>query len=318
MSTSAAPQRQAQPIATVRQRTSRFSQFITLIAVLVPPFGIFAAIGYLWDRAVRPVDVALLVTMYVLCGLGITVGFHRLFSHKSFQSGTAVRAMWAILGCMAIQGPLTQWVTDHRRHHAFSDKDGDPHSPHTHGDGVFAGLRGMGHAHMGWLFSTKGMERGRLYGKDLYEEPLIRRIDQMYFIWVVLSLGIPFLIGFAVTPTWQGGLMGFVWGGLVRVFLFHHMTWAVNSICHMFGRRHFDTGDKSRNNWVIALTTFGEGWHNNHHAFPGSAVHGLGRHQVDVSWWTIKAMEKVGLVWSVKVPTPERIARRAQAGEGAA
>ena len=181
-----------------------------------------------------------------------------------------------------------------------------------------AGLRGMGHAHMGWLFSTKGMERGRLCGKDLYEEPMIRRIDQMYFFWVVLSLGIPFLIGFAVTPTWQGGLMGFVWGGLVRVFLFHHMTWAVNSICHMFGRRRFETSDQSRNNWVIALTTFGEGWHNNHHAFPGSAIHGLGRRQIDVSWWTIKGMEKLGLVWNVKRPSPERIARRTQAGEGAA
>jgi stearoyl-CoA desaturase (delta-9 desaturase) len=310
VSTTASP-RPAAPIATVRDRTSRLSQLVTLIAVVVPPLGIIFAINYLWNSVVRPIDVALLVVMYTLCGLGITVGFHRLFSHKSFAGGPGVRATFAILGCMAIQGPLTQWVTDHRRHHAFSDKEGDPHSPHGVREGVFGGLRGMLHAHMGWLFTTKGMERGRKYGRDLYEDPLIRTIDRLYMLWVVLSLGIPFLIGYAWDGTLRGGLMGLVWGGLVRIFLFQHMTWSVNSICHTFGKRPYDTSDESRNNWLIALPTFGEGWHNNHHAFPGSAIHGLGRRQIDVSWWTIRGLERLGLVWSVTVPTEARLARRA-------
>ncbi|MGD9696312.1 MAG: acyl-CoA desaturase [Thermoleophilia bacterium] len=302
------------PIATVRARTSLSSQIVTVIAVVVPPLGVLSAMGVLWGVAVRPVDVVLLVSLYVLCGLGITAGFHRLFAHRSFKATPAVRAAFAILGCMAVQGPLTQWVTDHRKHHALSDREGDPHSPHVHRGGIVGALSGFLHAHMGWLFTTKGMERGRRYGRDLYDDALIRRIDRVYMLWVVLSLAIPFAVGFAVDPTWRGGLTGLVWGGLVRIFLFHHMTWSVNSICHTFGRRTYATEDESRNNWVIAATTFGEGWHNNHHAFPGSARHGLERHQFDLSWLTIRGLEKLGLVWDVKLPTTERLARRAQAG----
>jgi len=295
----------------VRPSTSIPSRIVTLVAVLVPPLGVLAAMGLLWEVAVRPVDVILLVALYTLCGLGITVGFHRLFSHRAFKAHPAVRAALAILGSMTIQGPVTQWVTDHRKHHALSDKEGDPHSPHGARDGVLGGLAGFLHAHMGWLITTKGMERGRRYGRDLYDDPLIRALDRLYMLWVVLSLGIPFAIGYAVDPTWEGGLTGMVWGGLVRIFLFHHMTWSVNSVCHTFGRRPFATDDESRNNWLVALPTFGEGWHNNHHAFPGSAIHGLGRRQPDVSWWTIRALERLGLAWDVKVPTEERLARRA-------
>jgi stearoyl-CoA desaturase (Delta-9 desaturase) len=299
------------PIATVRPRTSTSSRIVTLVAVLVPPLGVLAAIGLLWEVAVRPVDVIMLVVLYVVCGLGITVGFHRLFSHKAFATTPAIRALLAILGSMTVQGPVTQWVTDHRKHHALSDREGDPHSPHGGREGVFGGLAGFFHAHMGWLVTTKGMERGRRYGRDLYDDRLIHGIDRLYMLWVVLTLGIPFAIGYAVDPTWKGGLTGLVWGGLIRIFLFHHMTWSVNSICHTFGTRAFDTDDESRNNWVIAFPTFGEGWHNNHHAFPASAIHGLGRRQVDVSWWTIRALERAGLAWNVKVPNAERIARRA-------
>jgi stearoyl-CoA desaturase (delta-9 desaturase) len=305
------------PIATVRPSTSIPSRIVTLVAVLVPPLGVLAAMGLLWDVAVRPVDVIMLLVLYTLCGLGITVGFHRLFSHRSFKAHPAVRAALAILGSMTIQGPVTQWVTDHRKHHALSDKEGDPHSPHGGRDGLFGGLAGFLHAHMGWLVTTKGMERGRRYGRDLYDDRLIRTIDRLYMLWVVVSLGIPFAIGYAVDPTWQGGLTGMVWGGLVRIFLFHHMTWSVNSVCHTFGRRPYATDDESRNNWIVALPTFGEGWHNNHHAFPGSAIHGLGRRQLDMSWWTIRLLERTRLVWDVKVPTSERIARRAQASASA-
>ena len=285
---------------------------MTLVAVLVPPIGVLSAMGLLWGVAVRPVDVALLVVLYTACGLGITVGYHRLFSHRAFKATPAVRAALAILGSMTIQGPVTQWVTDHRKHHALSDREGDPHSPHAGREGLFGGLRGFFHAHMGWLVTTKGMERGRRYGRDLYDDPLIHGIDRLYMLWVALSLGIPFLVGYAVDPTLSGGLTGMVWGGLVRIFLFHHMTWSVNSVCHTFGRRPFATDDESRNNWIVALPTFGEGWHNNHHAFPGSALHGLGgRLQVDMSWWTIRGLERLGLAWDVKVPASARLARRA-------
>lgn len=300
-------------VGTVLPRTSLSSRLVTLVAVVGPFIGVLSAAGVLWGVALHPLDLVLFAVMYIVCGLGITVGFHRLFSHRGFQSGSGVRAFFAIAGCMAMQGPITQWVTDHRRHHAMSDKEGDPHSPHHHGDGVWGAIKGLAHAHVGWLFSTKGMERGRVYGKDLFDDPLIRRIDRLYMLWVVLTFGIPFLVAWAITGSWMRGVEAFVWAGLVRVFVFDHLTWSVNSICHMFGRRDYETGDHSRNVWVLAPFVFGEAWHNNHHAFPGSARHGLRRWQLDPSWWTIRGLEKLGLVWNVKLPTRERLARRALA-----
>jgi len=306
----AAPSAPPVPVATVRERTSLASRLVTLVAVVVPFVGVLSAAGVLWGVALHPLDLVLFAVMYTVCGLGITVGFHRLFSHRGFQSGTAVRAFFAIAGCMSTQGPITQWVTDHRKHHAMSDKPGDPHSPHGHGEGWRGAVGGLWHAHMGWLFTTKGMERGEVYGKDLYADPLIRRIDRLYLVWVVLGLAIPLAIAWAITGEFGRGVEAMVWAGLVRVFVFDHATWSVNSICHTFGRRRFETSDESRNHWLVALLVFGEGWHNNHHAFPGSARHGLGRFQIDVSWWVIRGLERVGLVWRVKLPTAERIARR--------
>lgn len=299
-------------IATVRDRTSRASQLVTVIAVVVPPLGVLSAAGVLWGVALGWLDVVVFAGLYVACGLGITVGFHRLFTHRSFESGPVVRATFAILGSMAMQGPVTQWVTDHRKHHAFSDEDGDPHSPHAgHPDTVWGAIRGFVHAHMGWLFTLKGMERGKDYGRDLFEDPLIRRIDRLYLLWVVLTFGIPFLIGYlAGGLDVSTGSEAAVWGGLVRIFAYQHATFSVNSICHMFGRRAYRSRDESRNNWVVAALTFGEGWHNNHHAFPSSAKHGLDRFQLDLSWWTIRALERVGLVWAVKLPGPQLRERR--------
>lgn len=297
-------------IGTVRSKTSTASRIVTLLAVGIPFVGVLSAMGLCWGVALHPLDLVLFAVMYVICGLGITVGYHRLFSHRSFHAKPWVRATFAIAGAMSTQGPVTQWVTDHRRHHAHSDKDGDPHSPHGHGAGVWGTLRGLYHSHMGWLFLTKGMERGEVYGKDLYGDPLIRRIDRLYFLWLALSFGLPFVIGWALTGSIGRGVEALVWAGLVRVFVFDHVTWSVNSICHTFGRQQFSTGDESRNVGIVALLTFGEGWHNNHHAFPGSARHGLGRLQIDVSWMVIRGLERCGLVWRVKTPTPERIARR--------
>ena len=214
---------------------------------------------------------------------------------------------------MTMQGPVTQWVTDHRKHHALSDKPGDPHSPHGHGDGLSGALRGFVHAHVGWMFRNLGMEQGREYGRDLYEDRLVRTIDRLYLLWVVLTLGVPFGIGYEVGGTWRSGVEGLVWGGLIRIAAYQHATFSVNSICHMFGRQDYRTRDEARNNWIVALLVFGEGWHNNHHAFPVSARHGLQRWQLDVSWWVIRGLEKAGLVWNVKLPdAAQRERRRAQ------
>jgi stearoyl-CoA desaturase (delta-9 desaturase) len=298
-------------VATVRTRTSRISQAVTLVAVVLPPLGVVSAMGLLWGVGFRWLDVALFVGLYVVCAFGTTIGFHRYFTHKGFEARMPVKAALAILGCMTMQGPLTQWVTDHRKHHALSDKPGDPHSPHVgHGEGAIGALRGFVHSHVGWMFSNLGMEQGREYGRDLYEDRLVRTIDRLYLLWVVLTLGIPFGIGYAVGGTWKAGLEGLVWGGLIRIAAYQHATFSVNSICHMFGRKDYRSRDEARNNWLVALLVFGEGWHNNHHAFPVSARHGLERRQIDVSWWIIRGLERLGLVWDVKVPDAAQLERR--------
>jgi stearoyl-CoA desaturase (delta-9 desaturase) len=298
-------------IGTVRQRTSRISQVVTLVAVVVPPLALVSAMGLLWGVGFHWLDLVLFVAFYVLCAFGTTIGFHRYFTHRGFQTRPAVKAALAILGCMTMQGPLTQWVTDHRKHHALSDRPGDPHSPHVgHGEGIAGAIRGFVHAHVGWLFCNLGMEQGREYGRDLYEDPLVRLIDRLYLVWVALTLGIPFAIGYAAGGTPETGLEGLVWGGLVRIAAYQHATFSVNSVCHMFGRRDFRARDESRNNWLVALLVFGEGWHNNHHAFPASARHGLERWQLDLSWWVIRALERLGLAWDVKVPDAAQLERR--------
>jgi stearoyl-CoA desaturase (delta-9 desaturase) len=308
----------AKPVGTVRTGTSRVSQVVTLVAVVVPPLGLLSAMGLLWGVAFHWIDLALLAGLYLLCAFGTTIGFHRYFTHKGFETGPVVKATLAILGCMTMQGPITQWVTDHRKHHAMSDQEGDPHSPHVgHGDGPWGSVKGFVHAHVGWMFTNMGMEQGREYGRDLYEDRLVRTIDRMYLLWVVLSLGLPFAIGYLVGGTLAAGFAGLVWGGLVRIFAYQHATFSVNSICHMFGRRDFRSRDESRNNWLVAVLVLGEGWHNNHHAFPSSARHGLLRGQVDVSWLVIRGLERVGLVWNVRHPSDDQLARRrlAQASE---
>ncbi|MGI9112767.1 MAG: acyl-CoA desaturase [Gaiellaceae bacterium] len=298
----------------MRTGTSRISQAVTLVAVIVPPLGILSAMGLLWGVAFHWVDLLLLVGFYSVCAFGTTIGFHRYFTHRGFQTSKPVEAALAILGCMTMQGPLTQWVTDHRKHHALSDQPGDPHSPHVgRSEGAWGAMRGFVHSHVGWLFANLGMEQGCEYGKDLYENRLVRTIDRLYLLWVILTLGLPFLVGYAVGGTIASGFAGLVWGGLIRIFLYQHATFSVNSICHMFGRKDFRSRDEARNNWLVALLVFGEGWHNNHHAFPSSARHGLLRRQIDFSWLVISALERLGLVWDVKVPDErQQLRRRAQ------
>ena len=298
-------------IKTVRERTSKPSQLAGIVAVAVPPLGLVIAVWLLWNRGVHPVDLVLLAAFYAACGLGITVGFHRLFTHKSFETSAPLRAMWAILGCMAMQGPVTQWVTDHRKHHALSDRPGDPHSPHAgHGDSLAEHVLGLWHSHIGWLFSTKGLERGVEYGRDLYEDTLVRRVDRLYLLWVALTLVLPFLAGYLVGGSWQRGLEALVWAGLVRIFLFQHVTFSINSICHFFGEQPFRTRDESRNVWLLAIPSFGESWHNGHHAFPASAIHGLEPGQLDISALVIRGMEKLRLATEVKRPDSQQLERR--------
>jgi stearoyl-CoA desaturase (delta-9 desaturase) len=284
---------------------------VTLIAVVLPPLGILAVIGTRWGVAVKPVDLVLFALFYVIPGLGITVGFHRYFTHRSFETSRPLKTLLAVLGSMTSQGPVCQWVSDHRKHHAHSDVEGDPHSPHVgSGAGLMGAVRGFWHSHVGWLFSTKGLVVRTKYGRDLLEDAIVRNVDRLYFLWVTLGFVLPFAVGYLLDGV-RGGVEATIWGGLVRIAVFQHITWSVNSICHMFGRRDFDVRDESRNNWLLALPSLGEAWHNNHHAFPSSAVHGLDDKQLDLSGFLIHQMERIGLVWDVKrVDVAARLRRR--------
>lgn len=279
-----------------------------LVGVVLPFLGVLAAIVLLWDRAVDGVDLAILGAMYLLTGVGVTVGFHRLLTHRSFQTYPWLERTFAILGSLSVQGSEMDWVADHRKHHAHADKEGDPHSPHV-GNGT--GLRGLWHAHTGWLLETQGQADWHRYAKELYEDQQMRRIGRRFPLLVFVSLAVPTLAGFALHGfTLGGALRGSVWGALVRIFIVHHVTWSVNSICHFFGRRCFDIEDRSTNVAWLSLVSLGESWHHNHHAFPRSARHGLRWWELDPSGLLISALEWVGLAWNVIRITPERQRQR--------
>ena len=284
-------------------------QRVALLVLTIGPFaGFVAAIAILWGRGIGVVDLALLVAFYVLSGLGVTVGYHRLLTHRSFRAPRPVRALFAVAGSLAIEGSVISWVAAHRRHHAFADVEGDPHSPHLgEEEGVVGMLKGLWHAHVGWLFDEEKTSIDR-WAPDLLKDPVMTRIDRLFPALAAVSLVLPAVAGFAFTGTLWGAVTAFLWGGLARVFLLHHMTWSVNSICHYFGKRPFETTDLSTNNWPLALLSFGESWHNNHHAFPTSAIHGLGRWQIDPSGFVIRALERFGLARDVKRVTREQVA----------
>ena len=252
---------------------TRLEKQVNLWAVVLPFVATIAAIVLLWNSVVSATDLAILGVMYVLTGLGVTVGFHRLLTHRSFQVPKPVEYGFAVLGSMAVQGPVINWVADHRKHHAHSDEEGDPHSPHVgHGDGVTSVFRGLWHAHVGWLLEHQGQAGSRRYARDLTEDRGMRFINRRFPAIVLLSLVIPALAGWALTGgTLVGAATGLLWGGLVRIFIVHHVTWSVNSVCHFLGSRRFETDDESRNVFWLALPSFGESWHHNHHAFPRSA-----------------------------------------------
>ena len=259
-----------------------------------------------WGGALRWSDLLVLAIVYLLTGFGVTVGFHRLFTHRSFKTGRTLRFVLAALGSAAIEGPLIEWVSNHRKHHQFSDEAHDPHSPHHHGAGVRGALRGLLHAHVGWILKGDAAATPERYAKDLLSDPVAALVDRTFLLWVLAGLALPFALGAALTGTVTGALTALLWGGAVRIFLLHHATFSINSLCHFFGRRPFDTGDESRNLAWLALPTFGEAWHNNHHAFPSCARHGQAGWQLDPSWWVISALARRGLAWDVVGASAER------------
>jgi stearoyl-CoA desaturase (Delta-9 desaturase) len=280
--------------------------------VTAAPFAALAAVAWqAWAHTLRPSDLIVFGTLYLATGLGVTVGFHRYLTHRSFRTGRALRVVLAALGSAAIEGPVISWVADHRKHHAFSDVEGDPHSPHVgHGGGWRGALRGLAHAHVGWLFIHTQRGAKRRYAPDLLADPLIRFVDRTFLVWVAAGLGAAFGLGVAIGGSVGAGLTALLWGGGVRMLVVHHVTYSINSLCHFFGRRRFATGDHSRNLTWLALPSLGEAWHNNHHAFPTSAVHGLRRRELDVSGLVIRGLEALGLVWDVVRVDPARQSRK--------
>lgn len=298
------------PIASsASNRVSLTTRAVLLVAVITPFFGLIAAILSFWGWGFRWSDLALLLGMYVLTAIGITVGFHRLFTHRAFETNRAVEFVFAVLGSMAVQGPLLEWVAIHRRHHQHSDDAEDPHSPHHQGSGAWGVVHGLWHAHLGWMFAPKPPDLQR-YVSDLRQSGVLRAASALFPLWVLAGLLIPTAIGALLVGTHGGAWTGFVWGGLVRILFVHHVTWSINSVCHIWGRQPFNSHDESRNNVLFGIFGLGEGWHNTHHAFPTSARHGLRWWQIDVSYCVIRGLELIGLAWNVKLPSRAAIARR--------
>jgi stearoyl-CoA desaturase (delta-9 desaturase) len=279
----------------------------------VAPILLLGLAGWqVWNNLLNWHDLVVFAIVYIPCTLGITVGFHRLLTHRAFKTSPALRGIFAGLGSAAIEGPVISWVADHRKHHAFADEEGDPHSPHVgHGDGVWAQFRGFFHAHVGWLFIHTQRGNKQRFAPDLIEDPVVNFVDRTFIYWALASLAVPFFLGWMIGGTIGAALTGLLWGGAVRIFVLHHVTYSINSLCHMFGKRDFETTDESRNLAWLALPSMGEAWHNSHHAFPTSAVHGLRRTQLDPSAAVIWTLEKLGLVWDVVRIPPERQAAKA-------
>jgi stearoyl-CoA desaturase (delta-9 desaturase) len=293
---------------------TRTEKYANLAGVVVPFAGVLAAIVLLWNSWVDAIDLGLLAAFYLLTAVGVTVGFHRLLTHRSFQTHPWLERTFAVAGSMSVQGSVLDWVADHRKHHAHTDEEGDPHSPHV---GHGSGLAGLWHAHTGWLTETQGQADWKRYATDLYEDPKMRTIGRRFPLIAGLSLLLPTLAGFALHGwTLEGAIRGLIWGGLVRIFFVHHITWSVNSVCHFFGRRRFDVDDRSTNVAALALLSLGESWHHNHHAFPRSAEHGLRRWELDPSALIIRTLERLGLAWKVVRIAPERQEARLSAPDG--
>jgi stearoyl-CoA desaturase (delta-9 desaturase) len=289
----------------VGSATGRLLWHLTSALLVVPLVAAVAALVVLWRHGIGAIEIGLFMAMYGMTTAAVTVGLHRHLAHLAFRAHTPTTVILAIMGSMAMQGPVIQWAATHRRHHTHPDMPGDPHSPHLFGTDLRSRLRGLWYAHVGWLFDHEFADATR-YAPDLLDNAALRKVNDLYFVWAVLGLALPALAGGLLAGTWTGALQGFLWGGLVRVFLLQHATFSVNSICHVFGRRTFDTRDRSTNNVWLALISFGEAWHNNHHAFPRSARFGLTWWQVDVGSALIRTLAMTRLAWDVREPTVQQ------------
>jgi stearoyl-CoA desaturase (Delta-9 desaturase) len=282
-------------------------RLITAVVTVAPFIGLGIVAWQVWAELLHWSDLAVFLLLYAITGLGITVGFHRHFTHRAFKTKRWVRGVLAALGSAAIEGPVISWVADHRKHHAFADQPGDPHSPHVdHGGGWRGAFKGLLHAHMGWLFIHTQRGARKRYAPDLLKDPIVRFVDRTFIVWALAGLGAAFALGWLIGGTLTAALTGLLWGGAVRMFVVHHVTYSINSLCHFFGRRRYATGDESRNLAWLALPSFGEAWHNNHHAFPTSAAHGLRPWELDISALVIGGLEKLGLAWDVVRVDPAR------------
>lgn len=307
---SARPRSLEEAIARSRRASQRITRVVACTTVFLPTFASVAAVGLAVAGMARPAPAELIVMalLYVCTMLGITVGFHRLFAHRAFSASRAARLVLGILGSMSAQGSLNNWVSEHRVHHRFSDKEGDPHSPSRSGAPALHLLRRTWHAHTGWMLAPAPTKwHGNI--ADLFHDRIAWFVSRWYFAWVLLGLLIPALAALMVHGSWKSALTGVLWGGFVRIFLGHHATWSVNSLCHLVGRRPFRTNDDSRNNLFVAIVAMGEGWHNNHHAFPASARHGLRWWEVDLSYCIIRALCLSRLARDVRTANPTTVSR---------
>lgn len=304
-----------QPTLAVAEAESidheRLDRLANAAVVLIPFALLIWAAWRAWGGILRWQDLVVCAITYTLTGTGITVGFHRLFTHRSFKTSVPMRVLLAILGSAAVEGPVIEWVAAHRKHHQFSDQEGDPHSPHVgHGDGFLRALAGLFHAHVGWTLGQGDRVSQERYAPDLLADRHLRWVSQTFPLWVLAGLAFSFGLGVALTGTVTGGLTALLWGGGVRIFVLHQVTFSINSLCHFFGRQRYRTGDSSRNLAWLAPLSFGESWHNNHHAFPTSAVHGMERGELDIAAGIIRMLERLGLAWDVVRIAPERRAAK--------
>jgi len=283
-------------------RVHASQKVITSAIVAGPALALALAVWWLWGSVIDLTDVVLGLCLYVVTGFGVTVGFHRLFTHRGFAPNRILKIVLAVVGSMAVEGSVTSWVATHRRHHMFSDHAGDPHSPHRYGSRGTALLRGLAFSHVGWLFTSDASSAER-YAPDLLRDRDLQRIGKLFPVLALASLAIPFGIGYAISGSWVGALMALVWAGLVRMALLHHVTWSVNSLCHTFGRRSDGTSDRSTNLWPLAILSLGDNWHNVHHAHPAWARHGAHRGMLDPSAWMIRRFEQCGWATRVRWPT---------------
>ncbi|MFI0240481.1 acyl-CoA desaturase [Streptomyces sp. NPDC016845] len=301
------------PDGPARRRGGGERVYVTVTAVIVVlPFLALGVSGWLlWGRLISTVDIVLFAVFYVLSGLGVTVGFHRGLTHGSYQAVRPLRTVLAVAGSMSFQGDVIGWVATHRRHHAFTDRPGDPHSPYRYGTHLIGQVRGLLHAHVGWLFRSDATSAER-YAPDLLADVDIRRVARAFPVLCLLTLALPFGLGWLIGGSWLYGVTGLLWAGLVRIALLHHVTWSVNSLCHLIGERPFRTRrhDRATNLWPLALLSFGESWHNLHHADPTSARHGVDRGQIDPSAAVIRLFERLGWAHDVRWPTRARIDAR--------